>query len=216
MTQKELRDLVIGGESTTVEFKRKATSPHKIAREICALANTKGGVIFFGIDDDGSARGIESEKSEMDIINTACQFEIYPPIEPEFELYYQNNKEILVLIVRESPYKPHKIEATDEKGKKVKRAYIRVADKSIMASSEMARLLKTVTNSADKELKIVIGEKEKALLNYLEKYGRATVDDFCNLVNISRRRAERLIIRLVQAGIVQIHTDLSHDYFALV
>ena len=40
MTPKKLLEIISYGESTTVEFKRKATTPMKLAKEIVAMANT--------------------------------------------------------------------------------------------------------------------------------------------------------------------------------
>jgi DNA-binding MarR family transcriptional regulator len=68
----------------------------------------------------------------------------------------------------------------------------------------------------EKPLKLSIGYNEKRLFAYLEKYEKSTVKDFAKLVNISDRRAERLLIRLVRAGALQIHNDLHHDYFTLI
>src|SRR3954462_3418360 len=77
----ELYDLIESGEGSDVEFKRRFSSPEKIAKEIIAFANTKGGYILFGVDDDGSLVGVRSEKSELDEIEHATQFLIDPPAE---------------------------------------------------------------------------------------------------------------------------------------
>ena len=58
----ELRALVHGGESHSVEFKRGLGDRKAIRRNICAFANDapgtgKPGVLFIGIDDDGSCAG---------------------------------------------------------------------------------------------------------------------------------------------------------------
>ena len=51
----ELYDLIDSGEGPDVEFKRQFSSPEKIAKEIIAFANTRGGYLLFGVDDDNSA-----------------------------------------------------------------------------------------------------------------------------------------------------------------
>ena len=88
-----------------------------------------------------------------------------------------------------------------------------------MASSEMARALRYLNKGIDRDTKGVsftFGKNEKALFKYLEANERATVNDFAKLVNISRRRAERLMIRMLRAGVLQIHQDSAHDYFTAV
>jgi len=80
----------------------------------------------------------------------------------------------------------------------------------------MARLMTYQNPISGKELKLSISEHEKRLFNYLEKYERVTVKEYCKLVNISKRRAERSLVSLVRAGIIQIHNDSTYDYFTLV
>jgi predicted transcriptional regulator len=67
-----------------------------------------------------------------------------------------------------------------------------------------------------KPLMISITDKERSLFDFIEKKGRATVRDFSTLVNISDRRAARLLVRLVRAGILNIHTNEQYDYYTLV
>lgn len=62
------------GEYTTVEFKRKFTTPVKFAKEVSAFANTKGGYIFIGVDDNKKIVGVKSEKEEIAQIVHACAF----------------------------------------------------------------------------------------------------------------------------------------------
>lgn len=212
MRRKELLQLISNGESSTLEFKRKTTTPNKLAKEFSALANTKGGYLLIGIDDDGSIVGIHSEKSDQEVVETACQFHIDPPIIPQIEFINIDAKEIAVIYIAESMNKPHNLISNDG-DKEIKRAYIRMGEKSVEASKEMYRLMRY--SSSDKPVKLSIGEKEKRLFTYLEKNEKATVKDFSKLVNISNRRAERLLIRLVRAGVLQIHNDLHHDYFTL-
>jgi len=42
------------------------------------------------------------------------------------------------------------------------------------------------------------------------------VKDFARLVNISKRRAERILVQLVRAGVLQIHIDSEEDYFTYI
>lgn len=211
---KEILELIECGESSTLEFKRKVSSVHKIAKEITALANTMGGYLLIGVDDDGTIYGIDSEKSETDLVLTACEFHIFPHVMPEIEVVSIKGKDILVIYIHESNSKPHKVFEEDVKESAL-RAYIRVGEKSVIASREMTRILAGTSLDA-KPLTLSIGNNEKRLFAYLEKHEKATVKDFAGLTNISLRRAERLLVRLVRAGVLQIHVDSSSDYFTLV
>jgi predicted HTH transcriptional regulator len=82
MDYKDVLRLIEEGEGFEVEFKRKVSTPEKIARALIAFANTRGGYILFGVDDDGSIIGVESEKSEVDLIRHAGAFLCSPEIQP--------------------------------------------------------------------------------------------------------------------------------------
>lgn len=216
MKPREILEMIEEGESGNLEFKRKVRSPRKIAKELSAFANTRGGIMMVGVDDDGTVVGIHSEKSVIDIVEKACQFFLDPPLKPVFEIAGLFDRDIVLVHVKESDQKPHKIINGDESetDNNETRVYIRMGEKSVIASKEMTRLMRYVTE--DKPVRLSIGDKEKRLFAYLDKYEKATVKDFARLTNISRRRAERLMIRLVRAGALQIHNDSSHDYFTLV
>ncbi|ROL58967.1 ATP-binding protein [Bacteroidetes/Chlorobi group bacterium MS-B_bin-24] len=215
MDIEKLKEIIIEGESSTVEFKRKVTTAEKIAKELCAFANTKGGYLIIGVDDDRKVVGVDSEKSEIDIIEIACQFTIYPPITPKsIEVINYNKKDIIVVEIEESNNKPHTIEGIDEKGRTRRFAYIRIGEKSVVASKEMKRLLSGL-NANSKPMKIYIGEQEKRLFDYLEKHEKITVREFAKLVNISERRASAVLVKLVRVGVLQIFTDMNNDYFGL-
>jgi predicted HTH transcriptional regulator len=216
MKPKELIELIALGESSRLEFKRKLSSPEKIAKEIAALANTRGGQLLIGVDDDGTIVGVRSEKSEIDIIQSACGICIEPPVRYDIDIVSIYGTDVIVADIPESKRKPHIITIDDDNNERaIKRAYIRVGEKSVMASREMFRLMKYQSDS-DKKLMLSIGDKEKRLFSYIEFHGRATVSDFAKMVNISKRQAERILIKLVQAGVLQIHNDSTHDYFTMI
>src|SRR5258705_12412610 len=54
----ELLRLIRGGEDTFLELKVKLSNTEKIAQEIVALANTGGGVIVFGVNDQLRIEGV--------------------------------------------------------------------------------------------------------------------------------------------------------------
>ena len=57
MTIQDITKLAQKGEGLHVEFKKKAAHPEKIVKEIIALANTEGGYLLLGVDDDGTVSG---------------------------------------------------------------------------------------------------------------------------------------------------------------
>ncbi|MDE0012087.1 MAG: ATP-binding protein [Candidatus Poribacteria bacterium] len=55
----ELLEKIILGEDSTIEFKREVPHRDSLADEIAAFANTQGGMILIGIDDNREIVGIE-------------------------------------------------------------------------------------------------------------------------------------------------------------
>lgn len=210
MTIRDVQRLIEEGEGFELEFKRKVSSPQKIARTISSFANTGGGVILFGVDDDGSIVGIESEKSELDLIDESARILCDPPVEMEIKIVPFNRRDVIVVFVEESGDKPHY--AKDENGESS--VFIRVKDNTVIASKEVVKVLRD-ERPEKAPLKLSIGENEKRLFAYLEAHPRITVSEYAELINVSIRRASRILTTLVRAGVIRIHTLERTDYFTL-
>ena len=209
----ELNELIENGENDTVEFKRKFSSLEKIAKEMIAFANSKGGKILFGIDDDKTIRGVESEKGELELISTAAGFYCEPEVEFTTEIMLLKNKDIVIVNIEESKTKPHRLISED--GSDESKVYIRLNDKSILASKETIKILRN-SNHDSPPVQIYIGDMEKTLFDFLELNEKITVKGFKKLVNISERRASRTLVNLVKAKIIRHHYFGNEDYFTLV
>lgn len=208
----ELYKLIEDGEGSTVEFKRKFSSPEKIAKELIAFANTKGGYILFGVDDDRKISGVESEKGELELINTVAKFYCEPEIEFQYEIICIKQKDVVSVYVPESKQKPHRLISDDVNLES--KVYIRVKDKSVLASRETINILKN-SNADSKPLKLTFGNIEKTLFKFFEENDRITVKGFKKLANISERRASRLLVNLVRAEVIRHHSNDGGEYFTL-
>lgn len=215
MNYRELELLLEEGEGIHLEFKRKVSSPEKIARALIGFANTKGGTILFGIDDDASIVGVESEKMEVEMIETAGNVYCDPPIEPNIEIISHKGRDVIVATIEESKEKPHYLVVDDdETGDQETKVLIRVKDKTVVASKEVIKILRAESPDAP-PLRISIGDTERRLFDFLEANERITVKQFGKLVNISDRRASRILINLVRAGVLRIHTHEKEEYYTM-
>lgn len=210
MTPEQLSSILFEGEGLTVEFKRKVSSPEKIARAMIAFANTYGGVLIFGIDDDGSVVGVDSEKEEIDLVFIAAKQHCYPQIEPKIEILEFEGKDVIVVTIEQSKTKPHYLVSSNGDAGKV---FIRLGSQNVIASDEMVKLLRYEQN--EQPVRISIGEKERRLLNYLDNFGKITVKEFSNLVKISESEASDILVNFVRAGVLEIHVTEDGDYFTL-
>jgi predicted HTH transcriptional regulator len=169
------------------------------------------------VDDDGSIVGVESEKSEVNLIRDAGLMLCDPEIEPEIDIVPFDGIDVIVAYIGESDRKPHYYVGNgtgDHNGGTDTRVFIRVNDKTVLASKEVVRILKDERIDAP-PMKIEIGENERRLFEYLDKQERITTMEFSKLVNISQQRASRILVSLVRAGVVRIHTLEKADYFTL-
>jgi len=214
MKYRELIELIEEGENIQCEFKRKFSTNQKIAREMIAFANTKGGFILFGVDDDKKIVGVESEKETTELVKDAALNYCEPALEIFIEYKELDGKEIVIVEVPESTNKPHRLQDyKSELDITTAEVTIRVNDKSVLASKEMIRILRSQTNQQALK-KYVLGPNEKTVFEYLAKTERISVKQLSNLVNISERRASRTLVKMVRANLLMIHTkDNGEEFF---
>jgi ATP-dependent DNA helicase RecG len=104
----ELLRLIRGGEDTFLELKVKLSNPEKIAQEIVALANTGGGVIVFGVNDQMRVEGVDDAESVQDELARICREEIQPPLTPFIDrVAFDSGRRIVALDVdgKRRPYR---------------------------------------------------------------------------------------------------------------
>ena len=214
MNRKDLIDLIEEGENIQCEFKRKFTTPEKIAKEMMAFANTNGGYILFGVDDDKTIVGVESEKSEAEMIKDAVINYCEPPFDYKINYIIHKGKEIVAVTIPESINKPHRLQDYENEFDITKAVVmIRVNDKSMTASKEMVRILRA--NAGNLSLKkYSIGPIEKKVFEYLTIKEKISVKELGTLVNISDRKASRTLVKMIRANLLLIHTkDNGEEFF---
>jgi len=212
MKLNDLKLLIEEGEGFELEFKRKVSTPIKVARTLMSFANTKGGIVLFGVDDDRTIVGVGSEKEEIEMIQTAANVFCDPPLQPIIDTVPYKGKDVVVVTIEESDQKPHYLNVDEEENNGGTRVFIRVNDMTVEASKEVVHILQAEKPDSP-PLRIVIGDSERRLFEYLDENERITVNQFSKIVNISHRRASRSLIQLVRAGVLRIHTHEKEDYY---
>ncbi|MGZ3763945.1 MAG: AlbA family DNA-binding domain-containing protein [Mucilaginibacter sp.] len=202
-----IKKTIFEGEGVTIDFKKTITSCEKIARTMVSFANNKGGRLLIGVADDGTIKGVKSEDEERYMITKAAQLYARPALEPTFEEIYVDDKLVLVVEIEQSNTKPHYALAEDGKWW----VYVRVKDKSVLASKIVVDVLKRSTD--EKGVLIEYSTKEKALLEYLDKRDRINIKEYCELLKLSRRNAQRIIVNMVLSGMIRVHTTEKEEYY---
>jgi len=84
-------------ESQKVEFKTSVGEWKEIVKTVCAFANTEGGEIYIGINDNGNIQGIQLGKNTINDLIQKIITNTEPKIYPKYRVEQLDNKDILVL-----------------------------------------------------------------------------------------------------------------------
>ncbi len=155
-------------EGINLDYKKDLSSPKKIAKTIAAMANTLGGWIIIGVDDDGNDKpklpteGVDWEKQLSLRVTNLVIDNISPPALPIIHVCEpdKNKKTFVILYIQESKDAPHWLFNENK-------LCVRLADRT--SSTEWERLA-----SAD-EWEFLRQKRERALEVY--KMHRELLDD---------------------------------------
>jgi len=124
----------------------KSTYTPEIKKEIVAFANSSGGELFIGIDDNGKVVGVD----KPDFVLLQVTSTIRDSIKPDITIFCDaavvqiNEKSIIKVTVARGSKKPYYI---SEKGMKPTGVYVRQGSSSVPASEEMIRKMIKETDS---------------------------------------------------------------------
>jgi len=144
MNDESLERILQQGEDSMTEFKSVVSNgykpdPNDLAKTIASLANTRGGYLLIGVEDDGSVTGVGSPKQAdelMLLISQVCQNNIEPSLICGVNKRRIHDESILLVEVPAfSPSRPHRA------GKVY---YVRDANRSREAKrEELVRLIQS-------------------------------------------------------------------------
>ena len=120
-------------ETEHIEFKSQMTD--EIYKEVIAFANTDGGTIYIGIDDNGNEVGIDDVDETYTRITNGIRDAIQPDVTMFIKYTLQDNQ-VVKITVGEGNYKPYYLKS---KGLKPSGVYNRQGASRAQASSEQIR-----------------------------------------------------------------------------
>ena len=154
-------------ETENIEFKAQFTE--EIYKEVIAFANTDGGVVFVGIDNDGNAVGLTDVDREYTRITNGIRDAIVPDVTMFVRFSIQDNK-VVRIAVSEGTNKPYYLKG---KGLKPSGVYVRQGTSSVPASSEQIRwMIKESDGDVFEEMRSMEQDLSfEAAANAFKKYG---------------------------------------------
>lgn len=97
MDLKTATEIIQGGESQTVEFKRSTAKLKNAAETLCAFLNGGGGAVFIGVTDNKKSVGQQvTDQTKLEIANILKKFEPSANIEVDY-VELDEDKQIIVL-----------------------------------------------------------------------------------------------------------------------
>ena len=115
-----------------MDFKRDLSSRKSVLKDIVAFANTAGGTVVIGVDDDGSVVGVTDTLREEERLSSSISDGIEPQLLPEIYAASYGEHELLVVEVAHYPAPFHLRAAGPEQG-----VYVRLGSTSRRADAEM-------------------------------------------------------------------------------
>ena len=102
--ERELKTLLAVGETLTVEFKSdaKGLPDRELVAAVVALANTEGGLILLGVEDDGTVTGVQPNHQDTTGLAALIANRTNPPVAVGTEVITWGDKKILGIHVSKS------------------------------------------------------------------------------------------------------------------
>ena len=204
-----LKAIMRGGESATLEFKETCPIPWKIGRVIASFANAAGGVIVVGVDDGGNIVGTSDPEKEIGVLELALEY-CDPRPALRIETLRHDLKDIVVARVEanEFPLITH----VDCDGHDV--AYFRVGRETRPVDREVVKLAVKLRRRSrgDRDL----DADGRKLLNWLWSKGEASEKICARRFNWSTHRLRKLAETVVGAGyMLPVNIGTGRSYVAI-
>jgi predicted HTH transcriptional regulator len=205
----KLLELIAQGEHTTQDFKFRVDDQRKIARTLCAFANSAGGRLLIGVKDNRKISGCDPHE-EIHMIEGAAKVFCLPEITFTSKVWQEDHKLVLEIQVKPSDQKPHKAKDDDGKWK----SYIRINDQTIVVN----KILEWVWN--EKQRKTAKPEKfdqeELQCLKLIELLQPVTLSKLYRKANLPLRKVDRLLVLFISWNLVEMVFERDGVYYKIM
>ena len=105
----ELIERISNGEDSYTQFKENINNNDKLAEELVAFSNSKGGILIIGVSDNNDIVGLNDDDIRRlnQLIGNVINSNITPPIYPITEVKTIDNKKLLIVIIEDGSNKPY-------------------------------------------------------------------------------------------------------------
>lgn len=203
-----LLEMIAEGEHVRQDFKFKIDDLRKIARTLCAFANTEGGRLLIGVKDNKKIVGCDPEE-ELAKIEQASKLFCQPEVEFKSKVWQEEFR--LVLEIKVTPVKDLVIKSKDDVGKW--HPYIRVHDHTTVINKIIEGIWKERKNP--KSRPEVLSSVENGLLNLIKEKQPITLSSIYRNSLIPMREIDRLIILFNTWGLIEMNIKKEGTFYKI-
>ncbi len=123
-------------ESETVELKRMVVDDVK--KEVAAFANSSGGILYIGVDDDGSVSGVDDADAVIQQITNMVRDSIKPDVTMfvRYEIIDYHGRQIVAVTTQRGTNRPYYLA---QKGMRPEGVYVRQGTSTVSATDTAIR-----------------------------------------------------------------------------
>jgi len=108
MDEIELLEKISRKENYQIELKVRLPDKRSLSKEIVCFANSEGGQIFIGVDDNGRIVGVENIDEVMLIVDNVANQNCKPPVTVYMESVQVEDKTVLVINIPKGSHRPYR------------------------------------------------------------------------------------------------------------
>lgn len=209
ITLKKLTKLTKQGEGRKLEFKKKdiLSNTTKLAREMVAFANTEGGRILIGIDDEGNIEGMKGKEAHEAFLINIAREKCSPPISPLFEMVETDKGDVYIVSVPKFEHYPHALKTRSG------RVYLVRVGSTVRepSSSELQALfIRSVVKTLSQELIDLLKKEVSDNLKLAKKFKQAIGKPKLQVPNKFFQRDVWDLILVLQEENIFRHSDVQN------
>jgi predicted HTH transcriptional regulator len=197
-----LIEYIAQGEHLMQDFKFRIDDQKKIARTLCAFANTEGGRLLIGVKDNGKIAGVDPQE-EFFMIEGAAGLFCKPEVLFKSVVHQVDHKLVLEVVVEKDSEIIHS--AQDDDGKW--RAYMRIGDQTILVNKIIERVWKQKRSPISKPEKF--DQEELNFLKVINEHQPVSISKLYRIANLPLKRIDQLLVLLICWGLVSF--ELGND-----
>ena len=186
----ELTEILRQPEGKTLEFKRDLSSPNPFLRSVVAFANTAGGTLLIGVEDQTRrVRGVENPMALEEKVANLISDAVSPRLLPDIEILRYRSTQVLAVRVYPSANRPHHLGEEPMGG-----TYVRVGSTNRRADADLIAELRRYSHRES------FDEGPMPSLNSEALDFRAASESFAEFRTLAERDLDTLGLRTTHQG----------------